>query len=87
MQKEKDVIIQFHRLLAQIVSEIERLFPDSAKIWKEYHDFGVYPHHVHKSKNAHMTACIILGTKIAAIFSYATHSSLNKTAERLAEMK
>ncbi len=87
MQKEKDVIIQFHRLLAQIASEMERLFPNSVKIWKEYHDFGVYPQHVHKSKNAHLTACIILGTKMAAILSYATHSSLNKTAGRLAEMK
>lgn len=66
---------------------MERLFPASTHIWKEHHAFGVYPHHVHKSKHAHLTACIILGTKMAAILSYATHSSLNKTAERLADMK
>jgi len=40
MQKQE--IIQFHTLFAQIKEELERLFPDE-EMFKRYMAFGVFP--------------------------------------------
>jgi len=84
MQKEE--LIQLHTLFVQIKEEIEQRL-DVNGAFQEYEEFGVYPHHIHKSKNAHKKAIFILGKEIARIFSHNNLSSFSLVAKRLEKME
>jgi hypothetical protein len=85
MQKEE--IIQLHTLFAQIKNELEGQSPHNNGTFIEYEEFGVLPHHVHKSKNDHKKAVFILGKEIAETFSHNKYSSIGRVAERLNRME
>jgi len=84
-EMQKQEIIQFHTLFAQIKEELERLFPDE-EMFKEYMAFGVFPQHVHKSKKEHEKAVFILGEEIARAFSSHKYG-IGRVAEKLFEMQ
>ncbi len=80
---QKDELIQIHNLFLQIKNELEIYFKDKLNgAFKEYEKLGVFPHHVHKSKNAHKKAIFILGRDIARVFSYNRQSEMEKVAKR-----
>lgn len=81
MQKEE--LIQLHALFLQIKNEIEKHLKDKNGAFKEYEKLGVYPHHVHKSKNAHKKAIFTLGKEIANILSYNKFSEFGKIVQRM----
>lgn len=83
---QKELVIQFHCLFAQLKDELERLFPKVSDFFREYEEHGVLPQHVHKSKNDHIKACCILGEKIAKLFSHNKYAGTGITAERLARI-
>ena len=85
MQKEE--IIQLHTLFAQIKNELERQYSGRNEAFEEYDKFGVFPHHVHKSKDDHKKAVFILGKGIAQVFSHDKYSGAGRVAERLARME
>ncbi len=85
MQKEE--IIQLHTLFAQIKNEIESQSIHNNGAFMEYENFGVLPHHVHKSKNDHKKAVFILGKEIAQMFSHDKYFSIGRVAERLYRME
>lgn len=81
MQKEE--LIQLHTLFVQIKNEIEKQLKGNLNgAFKEYEQLGVYPHHVHKSKNAHKKAIFILGKAIAITLSHNRFSEMGRVAER-----
>ncbi len=84
MQKEE--LIQLHTLFVQIKEEIQKRM-DVNGAFREYEQLGVYPHHIHKSKNAHKKAIFILGKEIAEVFSHNRLSSLARIAQRLERME
>ena len=81
---QKELVIQFHCLFAQLKEELERVFPKISDFFGDYEAHGVLPQHVHKSKSDHIKACCILGEKIAELFSYDKYAGTGRTAERLA---
>lgn len=85
MQKEE--IIQLHTLFAQIKNQLEGKPPHNNGTFIEYEEFGVLPHHVHKSKNDHKKAVFILGKEIAEMFSHNRYSSIGRVADRLYRME
>ncbi|MCD6512620.1 MAG: UPF0058 family protein [Thermoplasmata archaeon] len=84
MQKEE--LIQLHTLFVQIKEELQKRM-DLNGAFKEYEELGVYPHHIHKSKNAHKKAIFILGMEIAKVFSHNDLSSMGRVAQRLQRME
>ena len=81
MQKEE--LIQLHTLFVQIKNEIEKQLKGNLNgAFREYEKLGVYPHHVHKSKNAHKKAIFILGKAIATTLSHNRFSEMGRVAER-----
>lgn len=81
MQKEE--LIQLHILFVQIKNEIEKQLKGNLNgAFKEYEQLGVFPHHVHKSKNAHKKAIFLLGKAIAITLSHNRFSEIGRVAER-----
>ena len=81
----KDEIIQLHTLFVQIKEEIERELSNNS-IFEEYKALGIYPQHVHKSKDEHKKAIFTLGKEIASVFSTNKYSGPDRVAMRLARM-
>ncbi len=49
MQKEE--LIQLHTLFAKIKNEMEKEHPESEGAFSEYNKLGVFPGHLHRSKD------------------------------------
>jgi len=81
----KDEIIQLHTLFVQIKEEIERQLANN-HVFEEYKELGIFPQHVHKSKDEHKRAIFILGKEIATVFSTTKYSGPDRVAQRLERM-
>jgi len=82
----KEGIIQLHTLFYQVVQEISRRLGIEDDVLQDYHQFGVFPHHVHRSMQDHERALFMLGQAVARFLSTDQYSGLGKTAERLAKI-
>ncbi|HDS58679.1 MAG TPA: metal-binding protein [Thermoplasmatales archaeon] len=82
----KEGIIQLHTLFYQVVQEISRRWKVEEDALRGYYQFGVFPHHVHRSMQDHEKALFMLGQAVARFLSTDKYSGLGKTAERLAKI-
>ena len=65
-EMQKDEIIQLHVLFLNIKEKIERLLHDTT-LFDEYVKLGVLPTEVHRTKEEHKKAVLILAKKFAAL--------------------
>ena len=84
-EMQKDEIIQLHVLFLNIKEKIERLLHDTT-LFDEYVKLGVLPTEVHRTKEEHKKAVLILAKKFALILSEEKNSELQKIALRLEKM-
>ena len=84
-EMQKDEIIQLHVLFLNIKEKIERLLHDTT-LFEEYISLGVLPTEVHRTKEEHKKAVLLLAKKFAIILSEEKNSELQKIAERLDKM-
>lgn len=83
----KDELIQLHTLLCQVKHHFERNLTVPGH-FKEYHDYGVSPTHIHKSKMQHKRAVFLLSKDLAETINGPAdeYSNVHKVAMRLGEL-
>ena len=84
-EMQKDEIIQLHILFLNIKEKIERLLHDTT-LFEEYRKLGILPTEVHRTKEEHKKAVLLLAKKFALILSDEKNSELERIAERLEKM-
>ena len=83
----KDELIQLHTMLCQLKNWFEQNGSIANAPFKEYVQYGVWPHHIHKSKLHHKRAVFLLGKELAeAIGSGDEFTATHKVSHRLNEL-
>lgn len=88
---QKDELIATHMLLVQIKNRLEQQGLLAEETFVEYTTFGVWPTHVHRSKQEHRHAILLLGKALGSFASegerigkrFATMAGLQKPVVRL----
>ncbi len=79
----KDELIQMHTLLCEIKTHLESQGVTSPEAFHSYHEIGVSPVHVHRSKSEHKRAIFTLGKELADIISDGEYSGPARISHRM----
>ncbi len=82
----KDELLELHGQLVTIMEYFEDREEVEEGLFDPYHELGVDPSHVHKSKSEHKHAVFVLGNALAGAMSKDEFSNAGRIGKRMQEL-
>ncbi|QLG27478.1 UPF0058 family protein [Halorarum halophilum] len=82
----KDELLELHEQMVTIMDHFSGRDDVDEEMFEPYHQLGVDPSHVHKSKSEHKHAVFVLGNALASAMSEDEFSNAGRVGKRMEEL-